>query len=141
MRRNAEAEGLANHVADQAIQIGVRRSYIAGGIVEERLTTPYTNHIEWSSIAKSPNAAIELIDGNHRVTLIQEKFGKQVFLLNEYKSNVHKVTTPRERSDLAKKITKLENLVKNDGVWLAEVFDLGNLDCLFVINMFTKKLS
>ena len=56
MRRNAKAEGLANYVTDQAIQIGVRRSHIAGGIFEEHLTTPYTNHIDWSNIAKFPNS-------------------------------------------------------------------------------------
>jgi hypothetical protein len=125
MRRNAESEGLANRVADQAIQIGVRRNYISKGLDPERRPTIYTNHIEWTDLAKSPNSTIELIDGNHHVSYMQEKDAKQVFLLAEYKQDMPHENTPRLRSNLEKRMSKLEELLTTDGIWLAEIFDLG----------------
>lgn len=125
MKGDAESDGLANCVADQAIQIGVQWSYIAGGLVPECKAVIYTNHIKWTDLAQSPGSEIELIDGNHHVTLMQDKFSKEVWQWNEAHQELKDATTPWARADLEKKIQRLETLLHTEGVWLVVVFDLG----------------
>ncbi|KAI6041142.1 hypothetical protein EDC04DRAFT_2601892 [Pisolithus marmoratus] len=58
MHNNMTAEGLANHMMVQAIQIGIKPSMIAEGLLQQPKTTLYTNNVKWSSHAKDPAAKI-----------------------------------------------------------------------------------
>lgn len=125
MKKDAEGSGLGNKVPEFAVRLGVRKNYIASGLVKTAPQgTPITNFIKWSTAAKHSDAQVELIDGNHRITVLQQLYRKQVEVYYGIESELKMpgVLNPGELKDRQAKA--FDELVTN-AVWAAEIFDLG----------------
>ncbi|KAI6042284.1 hypothetical protein EDC04DRAFT_2601070 [Pisolithus marmoratus] len=125
MHNNMTAEGLANHMMVQAIQTGIKPSMIAEGLLKQPKTTPYTNHVKWSSHAKGPGAKMSLINGNHQVTLMQWIYKKDIAHFHQAQMAWQDAKNECEKADAEKQIEKYLTRLSEHAVWLVKFFDLG----------------
>ncbi|KIK25618.1 hypothetical protein PISMIDRAFT_9404 [Pisolithus microcarpus 441] len=112
----------------QAIQIGIKPSMIAGGLSTQPRTTAYNNYVTWSSEAKQPGAKMFLINGNHRVALIQRMYEKEIINLQQARSTCCHGQNKHEKADAGKAVEKLTTKLGQQAVWLVEFYNLDEME-------------
>ncbi|KAI6139660.1 hypothetical protein BKA82DRAFT_4019883 [Pisolithus tinctorius] len=122
---NANADGLRNHMMGEAIQVGIDRSFIAGGLETAAQLTPYKNFVQWSGKATGPVAEMFLINGNHRVALIQTLYEKDIVHCQDAIATICEGQNERQKGDAAKELEKINEKLSQKAVWLVEFFDLN----------------
>ncbi|KIN95520.1 hypothetical protein M404DRAFT_34073 [Pisolithus tinctorius Marx 270] len=122
---NANADGLRNHMMGEAIQVGIDRSFIAGGLETAAQLTPYKNFVQWSGKATGPVAEMFLINGNHRVALIQTLYEKDIVHRQDAIATIREGQNERQKGDAAKELEKINEKLSQKAVWLVEFFDLN----------------
>lgn len=125
---NTKKQGLKNRTSDNAIIIGVDRSFVDPTSLKPIQLGLYDNHVRWTDQGKSAAAKMLLYNGNHRRIYMREHGDG----IKPYRQFV-KAQLDLESNDLteeAKEATKValeeaKKQVEENGCWLVRFVDVG----------------
>jgi len=117
------ANGLKNREVKYAVQVTVKRSLIAGGVVNEIKDGDYTNFVKWTDNA--PGQKCQVANGNHRITFMEDKYALEMFKLKVAQGPGTSKDTPRMLAERANDITTLKEILQREAIWLVELYDEG----------------
>ena len=122
--------GLWNQQEHESIKIAIDPTLIKGGLVLEKKSSDYTNHIQWSSDLSSSSifnpapSVMYLLNGNHRTTWMHTEYALETYQFEHVQAQHAKAEVGScDRKDAEETMNRLGTHLEQNAVWLAEFFD------------------
>ncbi|KAH7881987.1 hypothetical protein F5I97DRAFT_1817834, partial [Phlebopus sp. FC_14] len=105
------SNGLCNREEKYAIKVGLKRSYIKSGIINE-----------------IKNTYMFLLNGNHRTTFMKMEYELLIYKLSEYQHRKANNPNPHDLKEINKTIEDVQQTLINEATWLVEFYDIDALN-------------
>ncbi|KAG1854258.1 hypothetical protein F4604DRAFT_1686101 [Suillus subluteus] len=125
--RGVEQHGLHNRSSNNAITIGVKRSYIKANSLKPLELGEYTNRVEWTTPARGDEKrTMVMYNGSHRIHYMQTQSKETDYLIDylKIKRQVEAATGKSQKNDLRKELTEALEHLDEHGVWLVKFLDI-----------------